>query len=228
VTYNTEKYPKQYMYRQVVRSKLFIDEHFTEDIGLSEIADKAHFSKYHFIRLFKNIYELTPNQYLVQVRIEEAKRLLQNGLAVKEVCMSVGFDSISSFKGLFKKLTGKTLTSYQNQQRDLRVSMKTNPLMHIPQCLELDMDRDDAFIRFRDYVKSFLRDPDSAKKEAAKKVTDLIKRHGYSLYKLPYMQQSDALGRLIAELKEPASLTNVTKLGGTGHMQMMDTGRHCL
>lgn len=88
--------------------------------------------------------------------------------------------------------------------------------------LELDVVRDDAFIRFRDYVKSFLRDPDTSKREAAKKITDIIKRHGYSLFKLPYLQQSDTMSRLIAELKEPVNLEAVTKLDGTGHLQSMD------
>ncbi|MBL7858844.1 MAG: helix-turn-helix transcriptional regulator [Cyclobacteriaceae bacterium] len=119
----------------MVRAKLFIDENYANKIEVSQIADKAYFSKFHFTRLFKTLYGLTPNQYLIQVRVEEAKRLLQIGIPVKEVCMSVGFDSISTFKGLFKKVTGKTLTSYQNQERTVLLAMKTKPFAHIPTCL---------------------------------------------------------------------------------------------
>jgi AraC-like DNA-binding protein len=130
-----EQYPKQYMFRQIVKAKLFIDQNYFENIGLDDMADQAHFSKYHFIRLFKNIYDLTPNQYLTQVRIEQAKRLIENGIAAKEVGMAVGFNSISTFKGLYKTYTGKTLSAYQKEQKSLQVSMRDKPLTQIPHCL---------------------------------------------------------------------------------------------
>lgn len=63
--------PKIYLYRRIVLAKLFIDEHYAEDIDLDAIAGEASFSKFHFIRLFKMAYGKTPHQYLTRVRIEQ-------------------------------------------------------------------------------------------------------------------------------------------------------------
>ena len=130
-----EQYSKQYKYRQIVKAKLFIDKNFSEAIDLNQIADQSHFSKFHFIRLFKNIYDITPNQYLTAVRIEKAKSLLKINKSVNEVCISVGFDGVSTFKGLFKRETNYTPSDYKKQQSDLKFSMLNNPTKHIPNCL---------------------------------------------------------------------------------------------
>ena len=99
---------KDYLYQQVMLAKKFIDIHFSEEINLDQIAGKAFFSKFHFIRLFKTIYNKTPHQYLTTVRIDKAKQLLKAGAKVEEVCYSVGFTSIGSFKALFKRHTKRT------------------------------------------------------------------------------------------------------------------------
>ena len=79
-----EQLPKIYLYRRIVQAKLFIDGHFGDDIDLDNIADEAYFSKFHFIRLFKTIYNRTPHQYLTIVRIENAKQFLTS---VKNACV---------------------------------------------------------------------------------------------------------------------------------------------
>src|SRR5215207_3449311 len=98
-------YPKIYLYKRIVQAKLFMDKHFDESIDLDNISGEACFSKFHFIRLFKAIYGKTPHQYLTQVRINAAIRLLKGGRSVTETAYSVGFDSITSFTSLFKKHT---------------------------------------------------------------------------------------------------------------------------
>src|SRR5437879_8495453 len=108
-----EEYPKVYLYKRIVQTKLFIDSHFAEKIDLNDISDEAPFSKFHFIRLFKNIYEKTPHQYLTKVRIEKAKELLQRDHSVTDVCFQVGFDSLSSFTGLFKRIVKISPSVYQ-------------------------------------------------------------------------------------------------------------------
>lgn len=67
-----EEYPKIYLYRRLVQAKLFIDTHYADNIDLGNIPDEAYFSKFHFIRQFKDIYRKTPHQYLIFVRIEKA------------------------------------------------------------------------------------------------------------------------------------------------------------
>ena len=86
-----------YLYKRIVQAKLFIDDHFSECIELDNIADSACFSKFHFIWLFKKIYGNTPYQFLVKVRIENAKNLLEKNNSVTHTCFIVGFDSVNSF-----------------------------------------------------------------------------------------------------------------------------------
>lgn len=101
-------YPCRDLSRRVVGSKLFIDRHFARPLSLGEMAGNAFLSKYHYIRVFKQYYGRTPHRYLVEVRIARAKKLLQAGMPVMQACFSVGFDSVTSFTGLFKKITGAT------------------------------------------------------------------------------------------------------------------------
>jgi AraC-like DNA-binding protein len=110
-------YPHDDLTRQIIDSKLYIDKHFSENINLDKIANKALVSKFHFIRLFKKYYGRTPNQYVQEVRIEKAKKLLQKGNSMDEVCNAIGFASKTSFIALFKKKTGKTPMVFQNQHR---------------------------------------------------------------------------------------------------------------
>jgi len=129
-----EIYPKIYLYKRIVQAKLFIDEHFSESIDLENIADYACFSKFHFIRLFKSIYGKTPHQYLTTVRIENAKALLQKGNPVCDTCFAVGFDSVSSFSGLFRRYTKLSPVEYQQQFKNRQEKIKATPLQFIPNC----------------------------------------------------------------------------------------------
>ena len=114
---NKALYPHDDLTKQITDAKVYIDKHYSEDINLDKIANKALISKFHFIRLFKKYYGQTPNQYLQDVRIEKAKKFLQKGNSMDEVCNAIGFASKTSFIALFKKKTGKTPMVFQNQHR---------------------------------------------------------------------------------------------------------------
>lgn len=129
-----EQYQKQYLYKRIVQAKLFIDKHYAEPIDVSNIADEAYLSKFHFIRVFKSIYGKTPHHYLTKVRIDNAKLLLTKNIPVTEVSFSVGFDSTTSFTGLFKKVTGLTPSAYQRQQQIRASAITANPLQAVPNC----------------------------------------------------------------------------------------------
>ncbi len=131
------QYAKVYLYRRIVQAKLFIDTHFQESINLDDIADEAYFSKFHFIRLFRKTYGKTPHQYLTMVRIEAAKKMLQASQPVAEVCYAVGFDSITSFTGLFKRFTKLTPSLYQLQQQERSRQIGQVPLKFIPGCFAM-------------------------------------------------------------------------------------------
>ena len=127
-------YPKVYLYKRIVQAKLFIDDHYHDNIDLGNISDEAYFSKFHFIRLFKTIYGSTPHQYLIKVRIENAKELLQKDMSVTDTCFEVGFDSVSSFSGLFKRYTKLSPSEYQQQYKKRQQQIKAAPLQFIPNC----------------------------------------------------------------------------------------------
>jgi AraC-like DNA-binding protein len=130
----TEQYPKIYLYARIVQAKIFIDKFYTEKIDLDNISDEAFFSKFHFIRLFKSIYGNTPHQYLTNVRIEKAQQLLRGGKSIKEVCFLVGFDSVTTFSGLFNKKVGKPPSHYLSYYRQREIEVKKTPLAFVPGC----------------------------------------------------------------------------------------------
>jgi AraC-like DNA-binding protein len=109
-------YPHDDLTKQIKAAKLYIDTHFSDEINLDKVAGKALVSKFHFIRVFKRYYGRTPHQYLQEVRIEMAKKLLLKGKSIGEVCNAIGFKSKTSFISLFKKMTGITPLTYQNKK----------------------------------------------------------------------------------------------------------------
>lgn len=130
----TVQYPKMYLYRRVVQAKLFIDAHYAEKVDAEHISGEAAFSKFHFIRLFKQTYGQTPNRYLSFVRIEKAKELLGKGIPVGEVCMTVGFESHGSFSSLFKRMTGKSPAIFRGEFLAKKRDLAEKPLGYVPGC----------------------------------------------------------------------------------------------
>ena len=129
-----DQYPRQYLYRRIVRAKLFIDEHYGRSIDLSDIAVEACFSKYHFARMFREVYRRTPHQYLIDVRIRAARRMLTCGAAVKEVCYAVGFDSVPSFSSLFRRQTGETPAAFRTRMARRQAETIDTPAKFVPNC----------------------------------------------------------------------------------------------
>lgn len=130
----TDEYPKVYLYRRIVQAKIFIDTNYADKIDVDNISDEAYFSKFHFIRLFKTIYGKTPHQYLKSVRIEKAQQILKANISITEACFSVGFDSVSSFSGLFKRMTGESPSDYSKRHQETKKKIKEKPLAFVPSC----------------------------------------------------------------------------------------------
>jgi AraC-like DNA-binding protein len=132
-----ESLPKLDLYRRIVQAKLFIDDNFAEPIDAGDIADEACYSKFHFIRTVKSIYGRTPHQHLTHVRVEKAKVMLEEGASVTETCFAVGFDSLGSFTGLFKRRVGFTPSAYRQQQLERKEEIRKEPLRFIPGCFAM-------------------------------------------------------------------------------------------
>ncbi len=101
-----------------VYTKRYIDTHFDQEINLDLLARLRFTSKYHLIRVFKKYYGLTPRQYLIDKRIENAKKFLRTGKSVSDTCYQIGYDSVPSFSNLFKAKTGKAPSIYRSATFD--------------------------------------------------------------------------------------------------------------
>ena len=127
-------YPKVYLYQRIVQAKLYIDSNYADKIAVDNISDEACLSKFHFIRLFKKIYGKTPHQYLTSVRIEMAMKLLCNGIPPTDVCVAVGFESLSSFGSLFKRIAGISPSDFMQEQQKTKRQIQVAPFDFIPAC----------------------------------------------------------------------------------------------
>lgn len=95
----------------------FIDEHYSERLSLEEIADMAGYSKYYINRLFKEYKGTTVIDYLIRIRIREAKKLLKSGnYSVKQISLMVGYSEPNYFTLTFKKLEGISPLKYRYNQ----------------------------------------------------------------------------------------------------------------
>jgi len=101
-----------------VNTKRFIDTNFDKEINLDLLAHLRFTSKYHLIRVFKKYYGITPRQYLINKRIEMAKKKLKSGQSVSDTCYSIGFGSLNSFSNLFKAKTGIPPSVYKRATFD--------------------------------------------------------------------------------------------------------------
>jgi AraC-like DNA-binding protein len=110
--------PNDDLRERLWRARKFIDECYDQPIDLTEISRQACLSRYHFLRSFRDAFDTTPRQYLIQRRIEKAKELLaRRSLSVTEICFAVGFQSVGSFSSLFHKCVGDAPINYRRRQR---------------------------------------------------------------------------------------------------------------
>lgn len=96
------------------RVQEFINANLEEDLSLAELAEVADLSQFHFARAFRKSTGQTPQQYLMQQRIERAKMLLaKEDLPIVEVSLRTGFKNQSHFTTLFRKFTKLTPKSWR-------------------------------------------------------------------------------------------------------------------
>jgi AraC-like DNA-binding protein len=109
------------VHERLFRARKFIDECYDLPLDLSEMSKQACLSRYHFLRVFRDTFDTTPHQYLIQRRIERAKELLSAGKSsVTDVCFEVGFQSLGSFSALFRRCVGDAPANYRQRERTSR------------------------------------------------------------------------------------------------------------
>ena len=108
-------YANQWQIDTVIGLRNYINNNFKENLNLDLFSRIRFVSKYHLLRLFKRYYGQTPNQYLIDRRIEMSKEYINSGLSVSDTCFEVGFESLSSFSNLFKRKTGFSPSAYRKR-----------------------------------------------------------------------------------------------------------------
>ena len=89
---------------------------FRRKIQLKEIADIARISENSFCRYFKSRTRKTYSQFLIEIRVGDAcKLLIENKLSIKQICFECGFNNLVGFHKYFKLITGKSPLSYQRE-----------------------------------------------------------------------------------------------------------------
>lgn len=92
--------------RRVRLAVAYIEACLFDPLPVSQLAEVAGLSPYHFIRAFRAVNGRTPHQYIVARRMEEARRLLHTGLPVGRVAAEVGYDSTTSFTAAYRRHHG--------------------------------------------------------------------------------------------------------------------------
>jgi AraC-like DNA-binding protein/ligand-binding sensor protein len=98
------------------RAKEFIEAHQGEELRLTSVARAVNTSPFYFCKMFKKATGLNFTDYVSRLRIERAKNLLLNrNLRVSEIAYEVGFQSLTHFNRVFKKVLGIPPTRYRSR-----------------------------------------------------------------------------------------------------------------
>jgi AraC-like DNA-binding protein len=96
------------------RARNFIHEHSDEELSLTQVAKAVNISGNHLSEKFKQVTGINFVEYVAHTRFEKARGLLHDpNLRVSEIAFAVGFQSLSQFNRVFKKLSGKSPTQYR-------------------------------------------------------------------------------------------------------------------
>jgi AraC-like DNA-binding protein/ligand-binding sensor protein len=100
----------------IARAKEYIAAHQAEDLSLAQVAKAVNTSTFYFCKIFRRMTGLNFTDYVSRVRVEKAKNLLLNrNLRVSEIAYEVGFQSLTHFNRVFKRILGVSPTKYRTR-----------------------------------------------------------------------------------------------------------------
>ena len=101
--------------RDIWKARRYIEEHTAEHLSLRKVAKTVGINPTHLSEKFKQITGVNFVDYIARIRFEKARRLLEDvDLRVSEIAFAVGFQSLSQFNRVFKKLSGKSPSEYRD------------------------------------------------------------------------------------------------------------------
>ena len=93
----------------------YIKSNYTNDLSLQDLAQYLHISRHYLARFYKKVYGCSIINYVINLRIEEAKRLLLTTQSkISEISIAIGYRDQNYFSYLFKKMTGFSPSAYRN------------------------------------------------------------------------------------------------------------------
>ena len=105
---------KNHSDENILKTQQFIEKNYSESINIDSLSEIAFTSKRNFIRRFKKATGNTPKEYIQRVRIEAAKRNLEaTSSTILEIIDQVGYEDYSSFRKLFLRYTGLSMSKYR-------------------------------------------------------------------------------------------------------------------
>ncbi|HTS24827.1 MAG TPA: AraC family transcriptional regulator [Bryobacteraceae bacterium] len=121
---------REELYRRVRRGQELLHAQPGSDWSLGEIARQSCLSPYHFHRAFTTAFGMTPHQYRNELRLAQARRLLETTeLTVTEICGAVGFQSAPSFTTLFRQSFGVPPTAARKKASPDKTSAPASATM---------------------------------------------------------------------------------------------------
>jgi AraC-like DNA-binding protein/ligand-binding sensor protein len=101
---------------EIGRARSFIAEHQGEEISLTQVARAVNMSSFYFCKVFKRATGLTFTGYLARVRVEGVKHILLNPhKRVSEAAFEAGFQSLSQFNRVFRRIAGEAPSNYRER-----------------------------------------------------------------------------------------------------------------
>jgi AraC-like DNA-binding protein len=99
---------------EIWKARKFIHEHSDEELSLTKVAKFSNISGNHLSEKFKAVTGINFVDYVARIRVGKARDLLGNSnLRISEIAFAVGFQSLSQFNRVFKKISGKSPTEYR-------------------------------------------------------------------------------------------------------------------
>lgn len=107
--------------RSMLCVKIYLDEHFTDKIGLDDLAAQFFINKFYLVKSFKQQYGMSINNYLRNLRVTKAKKMLRfTGRKVEDIGVECGLGALTYFSRTFKKVEGISPSEYRGQWNGIK------------------------------------------------------------------------------------------------------------